>query len=171
MANKSIFIDSTSEYSSIDYGRLGHDKKSVNDASKTKSHEYYNKNPIKLHRDWRMYVRGVSRVSREDFPQVSRSQLANHLKKKYLKKNNYVNLDDIVLVDSAFFKQLLSMEKSVNQTLDNMVYETALDRKNDKLIYDLGTVVEKLNFDSDDVKDILNLLEDDDFETTSEEDD
>lgn len=66
-----------------------------------------------------------------------------------------------VIADLDYFQELLEIREKVEEASDELMYQVALERKNEKADIDLAQVIEVNGLDA---KRILQLIEDEDFE-------
>ena len=64
-----------------------------------------------------------------------------------------------VLIDLEYFEELLLYKEAIEEAMDQIVYKVALDRKDASADISLEQAIQELDFDSQDLDDVIKLVE------------
>lgn len=79
--------------------------------------------------------------------------------KNELKDNETLEFGDLVITTKVRYKELKSFEEAIEETIDSIMYETAVERQNEAIDLDLMDVINELDLDADEILKLVDEVE------------
>ncbi|WP_141434401.1 hypothetical protein [Bacillus sp. 03113] len=86
-------------------------------------------------------------------------ELENYISDQ-LKEKSILHFGNVVITTKDRYSQLTSYEKAIDDAIDEIMYQTAIERQNDSVEIDIVDVINELELDANEILEILNELED-----------